>query len=98
MRARARALGDGVDALRARTSTRGPAALRTIELAIERMRRAIDQIDPLLAKVEELRGRIARGEGSLGRLSTDPEFPEDAKDLGKIMKRQPWKIMERPHD
>jgi hypothetical protein len=28
----------------------------------------------------------------------DPEFPEGAKDLGKIMKRQPWKIIARPHD
>jgi hypothetical protein len=26
----------------------------------------------------------------------DPEFPEDAKELGKILKRQPWKIIGRP--
>jgi hypothetical protein len=31
-------------------------------------------------------------------LMRDPEFPEDAKDLGKILKRQFWKILERPHD
>jgi hypothetical protein len=26
----------------------------------------------------------------------DPEFPEDAKELGKILKRQPWKVINRP--
>ena len=38
------------------------------------------------------------GEGSLGRLMADPEFADDAKDLGKIMKRHPWRILERPKD
>jgi ABC-type transporter Mla subunit MlaD len=68
------------------------------EQAIAQIRTALDKIDPLLAKLDELGDRIARGEGSLGRLMQDPEFPEDAKDLGKIMKRQPWKIIARPHD
>ena len=26
----------------------------------------------------------------------DPEFPEDAKELGKILKRQPWKLIDHP--
>jgi hypothetical protein len=52
----------------------------------------------LLAKVAEINARIARGEGSLGKLMKDPEFPEDAKALGKIMKRQPWRIIQRPAD
>jgi ABC-type transporter Mla subunit MlaD len=60
------------------------------------LRRALDQIDPLLATAGELARRIARGEGSVGRLLTDPEFPEDTKELGKIMKRQPWKIVQKP--
>ena len=34
--------------------------------------------------------------GSLMKLMHDPEFPEDAKELGKIMKRQPWKIINHP--
>jgi hypothetical protein len=65
---------------------------------IATMRGVLDKVDPLLAKLEELGERIAAGEGSLGRLMQDPEFPEDAKDLGKILKRQPWKILERPED
>lgn len=94
--ARARALQTNGSALRARLGERGPQAIRSVELAIERIRAAIDKIDPLLAKVDEINARIARGEGSLGKLMKDPEFPEDAKALGKIMKRQPWKVMQRP--
>jgi len=59
-------------------------------------RAALDRIDPLLAAVRELVDRIARGEGSIGRLMTDPEFPEDTKDLGKMLKRHPWRILEKP--
>jgi phospholipid/cholesterol/gamma-HCH transport system substrate-binding protein len=62
------------------------------------IRAALDKIDPVLATVAELGDRIARGEGSLGRLMSDPEFSDDAKDLGKIMKRHPWRIIARPHD
>jgi phospholipid/cholesterol/gamma-HCH transport system substrate-binding protein len=62
------------------------------------IRAALDKIDPVLARLDELGQRIAAGEGSLGRLMQDPEFPEDAKEVGKIMKRQPWKILARPPD
>ncbi|MBA3820119.1 MAG: hypothetical protein H0X17_14590, partial [Deltaproteobacteria bacterium] len=91
-------LATSASALRTQFERRGPDAIRAFELAIERARAAIDKIDPLLAKVAEITGRLARGEGSLGRLMQDPEFPEDAKALGKIMKRQPWRIIMRPRD
>lgn len=45
----------------------------------------------------ELVRRIARGEGSLGRLRGDAELPEDAKQPGKIRKRQPRRIMQIRH-
>ena len=93
-----RALRASSGALRARLDDKGAAALAALELAIERIRDVIDKVDPLLAKVDELEARIARGEGSLGKLMKDPEFPEDAKALGKIMKRKPWKVMQRPKD
>lgn len=92
------ALSASARALRARIGDRGPQAIAAVELAIARIRAAIDKVDPLLAKIEELQARIARGEGSLGKLMKDPEFPEDAKALGKILKRQPWKVFERPAD
>ncbi len=89
-------LATGFDTVRGRVAKRGPAAITAVEIAIARLRAAIDKIDPLLVKVADLRGRLARGEGSIGRLMNDPEFPEDAKDLGKMLKRQPWKIIARP--
>ena len=84
------------DTVRGRVQKRGPAAVTAVELAIARLRAALDKIDPLLAKVADINGRLARGEGSIGRLMKDPEFPEDAKELGKMLKRQPWKLFARP--
>ncbi len=96
LRGRAAALRTDVDAVRMQLDTRGPAAVATLETALARVEGAIAGIEPLLGKVADLRDRLVRGEGSLGRLMTDPEFPEDAKDLGKIMKRQPWRIIQKP--
>ena len=96
LRASATRLGAGLDALRGRLGSRGAEAIDKVELAIDRVRAAIDKVDPLLAQVEVLQQRFARGEGSLLKLMNDPEFPEDAKELGKILKRQPWKIISRP--
>jgi phospholipid/cholesterol/gamma-HCH transport system substrate-binding protein len=83
-------------ALRDRLAARGPSVVERFERAIATTRAAIARLDPLLAKVADLRVRLERGEGSLGRLMRDPEFPEDAKELGKILKRQPWKVIDRP--
>jgi ABC-type transporter Mla subunit MlaD len=96
--AKGSALAAGLDSLGTRLGARGPAAIKAVELAITRIRAAIDKVDPLLAKIQDINDRLARGEGSLGRLANDPEFPEDAKELGKIMKRQPWRIIARPKD
>jgi ABC-type transporter Mla subunit MlaD len=60
------------------------------------IRAVLDKLDPLLATAAELGQRLARGEGSIGRLMTDPEFSDDAKAVGKYIKRHPWKILERP--
>ena len=96
LRARADALSAGIDGLKTRLGTKGNEAIDKVELAIDRVKAAIDKVDPLLAEVDALRQRIERGDGSLLKLMHDPEFPEDAKELGKILKRQPWKLMDRP--
>jgi len=96
LRTRADALGAGIDGLRGRLGTKGAAAIDAVELAVDRVKAAIDKVDPLLAQVDALQQRIERGEGSLLKLMHDPEFPEDAKELGKILKRQPWKLMDHP--
>lgn len=66
------------------------------ERLVDQLQQAIGKLDPLVARLDELAARVAAGEGSIGRLMQDPEFPEDTKELGKIMKRQPWKILAKP--
>ena len=85
-----------LDALRARLDANGKDAIASIELAIDRVRADLAKLDPLLATVAAIQQSLARGEGSLMKLANDPEFPEDAKELGKILKRHPWRIMEHP--
>jgi ABC-type transporter Mla subunit MlaD len=94
--AKATTLRASASALGARMDAKLPAAVAAVELAIDRIRAAIDKVDPLLANIAELNKRLANNEGSIGRLMNDPEFPEDAKELGKILKRQPWKVIAHP--
>jgi ABC-type transporter Mla subunit MlaD len=92
--AKADALAAGVSALRGRLGTKGEAALDRVALAIDRVRATLAKLDPLLAQIDALRTSLARGEGSLMKLANDPEFPEDAKELGKILKRHPWRVID----
>jgi ABC-type transporter Mla subunit MlaD len=89
-------LGAALGNLRGKVGARGAEAIDRIEAAIDQFRAAIAKVDPLLAQVEALREHFVRGDGSVLKLMRDPEFPEDAKELGKILKRQPWKIISRP--
>lgn len=84
------------DAIRIRGHLAASDPIARTAQAIATIRAALDQLDPLVARLAELSARLAAGEGSLGRLMTDPEFPEDAKDLGKIIKRHPWRVLEKP--
>jgi ABC-type transporter Mla subunit MlaD len=84
-------LGRRIDAAR-------PALERKVRAAVVAAAGALDQIDGLRAKVDDLLGIVERGEGTIGRIRTDPEFPEDAKELGKILKRRPWRVVGRPQD
>src|SRR5262249_37613994 len=81
---------------RARVGAKGPELVAKVDLVIDRVRAASTKVDALLAPLDELGEAIARGEGSALKLMHDPEFPEDAKELGKIMKRQPWRVMAHP--
>jgi ABC-type transporter Mla subunit MlaD len=86
----------GIAMAQSNLDARLPRLLDTIQLAIDRGKAAIDKLDPMLAVASELADRLARGEGTLGKLANDPEFPEDAKELGKLLKRHPWRIIGRP--
>ncbi len=91
---RAAPLVANVDRIRAHVTAHDP--VDGTQAVLARVRAMLDKLDPLLAQVAALNDRLAKGEGSLGRLMNDPEFPEDAKELGKIMKRQPWKVIGHP--
>ncbi len=96
LRVSADMLDASLDVLRARLGGKGAEAIEHVQIAIDRVRAMILKVDPLLASVDAIQLRIERGEGSLLKLARDPEFPEDAKELGKILKRQPWKLLDRP--
>jgi hypothetical protein len=92
------ALGSAAGGVRAHLAAQGPSLVARVQLAIDRARAALAAVDPLLAQVAAIRAQLARGDGSLMKLMNDPEFPEDAKALGKILKRHPWQIIARPRD
>jgi hypothetical protein len=75
---------------------RGQGAGAKLDLAIDRVREDIAKLDPLLATLAAIQQSLDRGEGSLMKLANDPEFPEDAKALGKILKRHPWRVIAHP--
>ncbi len=89
-------LGGSLSSLRGRLGTKGDEAIEKLQLAIDRTKAAIAKIDPLLAQIEAINQSLAAGDGSLMKLMHDPEFPEDAKELGKILKRHPWRVMDHP--
>lgn len=71
--------------------------------ALTRFQRAVTVADASLSKVQNLVANareivdiVRRGEGTVGAIWNDPEFPEYAKDLGKLIKRHPWELLGRP--
>ena len=96
LRPRVAALTTELARVRSHVSASVPVA--RIEQALASARAALDKLDPLVADIDAVRQQIANGEGSLLRVIRDPEFPEDAKDLGKVVKRHPWRILEHARD
>ena len=98
VRARMTRLMDSLARVRDRLETARPGLERKIRTALLAADRAFAKVDDVRAKVQDLMGIIARGEGTIGKISSDPEFPEDAKELGKILKRAPWRVVGHPQD
>ncbi len=86
-----------VDRVRASVERRTP-ELERLRAALVAGQTLLARAEKLAANGQELMAMIERGEGSLLKLSNDPEFPEDAKDVGKLLKRNPWRIIGRPDD
>jgi hypothetical protein len=93
-----RNLVGGDDAARKRMWTRALAGLGAVEAAIDRMRDTIAKLDPLTAHIGEISGRLARGDGTVGRLMNDLELSDDVKELTRVLIRQPWRILAGPQD
>jgi ABC-type transporter Mla subunit MlaD len=98
LRGRVAALRAGIERVRAELDGRGDAAVADVRRALDGADAALAKLDVLVARARSLAAAFARGEGSMARLMRDPEFPEDAKDLGKVLKRHPWRLMSRPQD
>jgi ABC-type transporter Mla subunit MlaD len=64
--------------------------------AFESIQAAVKQAETTFASARQLFESIGRGEGTVGALLNDPEFADDAKELGKIIKRQPWRVIAPP--
>lgn len=91
-------LAADVERVRGRIDAVRPGLEARLRDGLDAARGALARIDAVNAKVQDLLGILERGEGTIGRLANDPEFPEDAKALGKILKRRPWRIFARPID
>ncbi|MCA9680089.1 MAG: MCE family protein [Kofleriaceae bacterium] len=98
LRGRLDLLQGDLDRLRDRIDAAAPGLRRKLDRALDAGRGALAKLEVLSAKVDDLLGIIARGEGTIGRIQHDPEFPEDAKELGKILKRTPWRVIGHPQD
>lgn len=93
VRAKLRVLRSEVDRVRARI----PTGLRArFKLALAKTDKSLAKLRKIIATAKELGAMIKRGEGSIGALMNDPEFADDAKKLGKMLKSQPWRLIGRP--
>jgi ABC-type transporter Mla subunit MlaD len=87
------ALRGNVAALGAKLDARGDVIAKLGE-SIDAAKADLAKADALMASVDRLMAQIP--DGSIAKLQEDPEFPEDTKELGKYLKRHPWKIILKP--
>lgn len=98
LRARIAAVSGDLVRVRGQIDRARPDLEKKLAKALDAVDGALAKIDAVNAEVQGLLAMIERGEGTIGRLMSDPEFPEDAKALGKILKRQPWRVIGHPQD
>jgi ABC-type transporter Mla subunit MlaD len=87
------ALRGNLAAMTAKLDARGDVIAKLAE-TIDVAKADLDKADALMASVDQLMAQIP--DGSIAKLQADPEFPEDTKELGKYLKRHPWKIIFKP--
>ncbi|HUS69040.1 MAG TPA: hypothetical protein VMZ28_31100, partial [Kofleriaceae bacterium] len=67
-----------------------------LERSLDGARAAVARLEAIAATGQELAARVRRGQGTIGALMNDPEFSDDAKQLGRILKREPWRVIGHP--
>ncbi|MCP4443805.1 MAG: MCE family protein [Myxococcales bacterium] len=91
-----------LDALNDRLATvknRVPTGLWTkVESATADARATVARLEATASKADELVEEVASGIGTVGALMNDKEFSDDAKKVGRYIKRHPWEIVARPID
>jgi MlaD protein len=70
--------------------------LPRLKASLELARAAVGKLERTVAVAQELAARVNSGQGTVGALLNDPEFIDDAKQLGKILKREPWRVLGHP--
>jgi uncharacterized small protein (DUF1192 family) len=81
----------------ARLGAAAPPDLRDKIAAIAASTEVVKQrVDLLNARVRALVAGVAAGDGAIGSIANDPELLDDAKQLGKTLKRNPWKVLVPP--
>jgi len=84
-----------IDRVRAAVPEDFAARFRT---AADRTRNSLDKLRRISATAREIAAIVDSGEGNLGGLLHDPEFADNAKEIGKIIKRRPWTVVGHPQD
>ena len=73
--------------------------------SLDRVRGAVDDASAAVAagrriadEARQLAMRIDSGRGTVGAILRDPAFARDARELGRMLVRQPWRVLGRPPD
>jgi ABC-type transporter Mla subunit MlaD len=74
----------------------GPELSAKLTAFYEEAQNDLQILTQTLAQLEALKEGIALGQGTVGALINDPEFSDDAKQLGRYLKRHPWKLITKP--
>jgi ABC-type transporter Mla subunit MlaD len=83
------------DLARIRGRLRGD-RLQQFERAATSARALVARAEAILAVAEELARRVRLGQGTVGALLGDLELSDETKQLGKLLKREPWRVLGHP--
>ncbi len=87
----------GADIERMRGQVPPDLAARFIEVRVKTTA-SLARLERIATTLRDLAAMVERGDGNIGGLTRDPEFADHAKEIGKILKRAPWRILGTDRD